>query len=334
MFRYIKKKPVQPITLREHYERRNKVLIQRKLGGHGDIIMQRMMFEDLSKIADITYCCPRKYLPFADNHPYAKTVAIEDVNVREYGMVYDVTTACRVHESKLGPKNDLNRSDIWAKHLGITLENHEPYFQVKNTELYKNSLYEINTKKLPMVLLATKSTSCDFGIAKSMTDNQVYQLCKSLVNQGFFVFTVHNTSLELFTIMNIPQFTGIELEAWAGLVSASDYVISIDTGTFHLAGALKKPLVGVFSFTDGKLYGKYYDFELVQKHRDNGDWPCGPCFHCVICPKTKDKIKPCMSELTTDDIMKGFEKLLKKHPYTNSTTTPASSNNLVDNSMS
>ena len=136
----------------------------------------------------------------------------------------------------------------------------------------------INKDKKPMVLFAAKSTRCEFGVSKSLTDNQIYEISKYLLDHGFFVFTIHDEPIEPFNVLNIPQFLKLEPDSWLNLVAASDYVISIDTGTFHIAGALKKPLVGVFSFTDGKIYGKYYDFVLVQKHRDNGDWDCGPCY--------------------------------------------------------
>jgi len=49
-------------------------------------------------------------------------------------------------------------------------------------------------------------------------------------------------------------------------------------GVVDLAGGLGKPLCGIFTFADGKIYGKHYDFVLVQKHRDNGNWNCGSCF--------------------------------------------------------
>ena len=128
---------------------------------------------------------------------------------------------------------------------------------------------------------------------------------------GYFVYGIHNEPIDVFTELGIPQFINIELESWCGLVAVTDYVISVDTGTFHLAGALKRPLLGIFSFTDGKIYGKYYDFVLVQKHRDNGDWDCGPCFVCVVCPKSKELRKPCMTEITSIDIINGFKKLKK-----------------------
>jgi hypothetical protein len=110
--------------------------------------------------------------------------------------------------------------------------------------------------------------------------------------------------------MNVPQILNIHPSIWMALTKISDYVISVDTSTFHLAGGLGKKLVGIFTFTDGEIYGKYYDFILVQKHRSNGDWDCGPCFNNHACPKSSDIHKPCLTELSSDDIIDGFTKLL------------------------
>lgn len=312
MFPYIKKKPIKPVTIQEHFFRRNKILIKRKYGGFGDIIMQRMMFEDFNNCfenADITYCCPRQYLEFAKNHPYAHALPIEEINEKDYGAVYDISTACRVHESRLGSKNTKNRSDIWANYCGIKLQNHNCHFSCDKTDFYKKCLHEINPNKKPIVLFVAKSTKCDFGQAKSLTSKQIIEVSNYLLNSGFFVFTIHNEPIQEFTDLGVAQFLNIECEAWKELVGASDYVVSVDTGTFHLAGALKKPLVGIFSFTDGKIYGKYYDFVLVQKHRDDGNWDCGPCFLCALCPKSKELQKPCITELQSKEIIQGFQKL-------------------------
>lgn len=277
--------------------------------------MQRMMFEDLSTSfpsMEINYCCPEKYLKLASDHPFVKSFAIEKTNDREYGAVYDISTACRVHESRSMGLNTLHRSDIWANHCGFNLTNHNCHMEAKNVSYYKDCLKSINPNNLPTVLFATKSTNCPFGIAKSLTDQQVFDTCKSLIDSGYFVFTIHDSHLDLFEMMGLPQLTNIEIESWIGMVEAADYVISIDTGTFHMAGSLGKPLVGIFSFTNGKIYGKYYDFELVQKHRDNGDWDCGPCYMFVNCPKSNSPVKPCMKELTSEDIMKAFRKIIEK----------------------
>jgi ADP-heptose:LPS heptosyltransferase len=98
------------------------------------------------------------------------------------------------------------------------------------------------------------------------------------------------------------------------VIEAADYVVSVDSAAFHCAGGLGKPLTGIFTYCDGKVYGKYYDFVLVQKHRDNGDWPCGPCFHWPSCPKSKEMLKPCLTELTPDILADGLERMFQKWP--------------------
>ena len=105
-------------------------------------------------------------------------------------------------------------------------------------------------------------------------------------------------------------------------IAASDCVISVDSASFHIAGGLKKPLLGIFTFANGKTYGKYYDFVLVQKHFEDGNWDCGPCYNYRSCPKTSCDLKPCLTELTCDQISIGIEELLRRLPvkYENSLT--------------
>jgi ADP-heptose:LPS heptosyltransferase len=314
LLRLVKKKK---ISLKEHYNRRNKVLIKRKCGGYGDILMTRMIFEDFSKSfpeIEFYFTCPPPYIQFAENHPYVKTVPIGAIEEKNYGITYDISTACRTHEMKMMQNNRDNRSDIWAKFCGVKLTNHEPHFKC-NEELKqkcKEAFKELNPTNKPIVLFVPTSSSPDIGISKSLNQRQICEITEKLKHLGYFIFTIHNEKSELFEQLGIQQFTGISTELWASLVAISDYVISVDTATFHLAGCLKRPLVGIFSFTDGKLYGKYYNFKLVQKHKDDGNWECGPCYYLITCPKSKEFPKPCLTELTSDEILNGFFQLHTK----------------------
>lgn len=315
MFKLVKKQTLHPISLKEHYQRKNRVLIKRRVGGYGDILMQRMMWEDFKKknpSLDFTYACPSDYFEFANNHPYIKTIKIDEVNEREYGIIYDITTPCRVHESKHGAKNTKNRSDIWANYCGVQLENHKMYLQVDNEvkKIIKDGLHNLNPENLPTVLFTPQSTSCEFGMAKSLMPQQIKEIVKKLRLMGYFVFSIHNENIPTFDELNVPQMIKVHPTVWISLVDCADYVISVDTSTFHLAGGLSKKLVGIFTFTDGKLYGKYYDFSLVQKHRDDGNWDCGPCFMNHLCPKSDQIQKPCLTELSSDDIIRAFLKLV------------------------
>jgi ADP-heptose:LPS heptosyltransferase len=319
MLKLVKKKAKKPVSLRDHQERRNKILIKRRSGGYGDILMQRMLFEDFSKAfpdAEITFACPALYIEMAKNHPFAKAIDLGSVNEEEYGAVYDLSTACRVHESRFGERNKDHRSDIWAAHCGIVLKNHNMMLKPDPIvlEQCREAFKRYNKEGKPAILLASTSTPDMVGTAKSLTYDQISDVVKSLRDQGFYVFTIHTDKQVVYDNLGVDQIFSIHQQAWISMVELADAVISVDTGTFHIAGGLGKPLIGIFTFTDGKLYGKYYDFVLVQKHRDNGDWDCGPCFNMTSCPKSKETQKPCLTELSSYDILQGFAEAVEKWP--------------------
>ena len=304
------------ISLKDHFLRRNKVLIQRKLGGFGDILMQRMMFEDFKAQfphLEFSWSVPHKFISMAQNHPYTNTIEFNSIKHEEFGIIYDTTIACTRYETRT-KNNKLNRSDIWANHCGINLINHEMHLKLNQESIddFKLKLNQANPENKPTVLLATHSTDDSVGISKSLTDTQIIETIAKLQKLGYFVYTIHNKSLPVHE--QITQFLDLKIDQWLAIVSLSNYIISVDTATFHIAGGLKKPLVGIFTFTDGKVYGKHYDFVLVQKHKDNGDWDCGPCFNLTLCPKCPNFPKPCLTELTSEDIIDGLLKASQKWP--------------------
>ena len=123
--------------------------------------------------------------------------------------------------------------------------------------------------------------------------------------------------IPLFKKFNIPVFTNINIANIVALVNAADYIITVDTAFYHIAGGLGKPVLGIFGWTDGKVYGKYYQSEFIQKHRDNGDWDCGPCgYHQHACPKppTHRYLHPCITEITPQMLHDGVDRMFKRWP--------------------
>ena len=315
MFKLVKKLPKKPVSLKNHFDRRNKVLIKRRAGGFGDILMQRMMFEDFNKInLDLTFACPQHFLEMAKNHPFVKAIDISTINETEYGAVYDITTACRVHEMKYAPFCQDHRSDIWAAHCGVTLTNHNMFLtpQPEAIENCQNYLKYINPQNKPIVILATKSggdDADDFSKSKSLLDSQSTILVQEIRNLGLLPIAIHHEPQDIYSQLQVQQFS-LPIPEWIAMIDAANYVISVDTATFHIASGLKKPLVGIFSITQGLIYGKYYHTaEIVQ-----GQCPFSTpgCFLSSLCP-SHEKTKPCLTELT-NRIIKGFEKILKRFP--------------------
>ncbi len=311
------KRGIEPahLSLRDFHELRNKILVLRQVGGLGDILMHRMIFEDFKSVmpdSHIVFACPKKYHRLVYDHPFIdEIVDVTEVDAREYLAVYNTSTICGRYESMMSPFSDRHRSDIWANHCGVELKNHNMHLSLRNEVVEKGREIVRGLTDKPNILFCPVSAMKN----KNLQNEQVTEVVKGLREMGLFVFGSHTREIKELNKMEVPVVMGLNVEQWAGLVSAADYVLTVDTATFHLAGGLKKPTTAVFAWTDGKVYGKYYDFILVQKHRDNKDWDCGPCYLWTDC--CKDKInnrKPCITEITSEMVLNGAKQMLKRWP--------------------
>jgi ADP-heptose:LPS heptosyltransferase len=313
----IKKEKIETkkLSLKDFYKKRNKILLWHDKGGLGDVLMQRMMFRDFKNIipdAELIFACLPEYMDAAKDHPcISKVIDSRTVNLEDYSITYNtcVSIADR-YENINAPFCDQHRSDIWAKYCGIELQNHEMDFVLCEKEIKKarKNLEFLTEKKGPLVLFAPVSKMA----VKSLLDWQIKEViaCVNEIKPDSEIIGIHNK--------NIPGIKGVynaSIEEWMYYIAAADYVISVDTATFHMAGGLKKPLVGIFTFADGKAYGKHFDFVLVQKHRDNGNWECGPCFKFASCPKCNKALKPCLTELSKEELRQGIFEMFEKWAF-------------------
>ena len=288
----------------------NKIAIIRNRGGLGDILMYRMMFEDfkiLNPNIKITLAIPERYIDAVKDHPFLdEVIDCKTINLNNYIIYYETSAACSQYERKIAPKADKHRSDIWANFCGVNLTKHNMHIRFSEAELLKGKeiLNNYRYNKKPIIIFCPISTTP----AKNLLPEQQKIITDYL--KDYCVLGLHTQKIET---LNVPTISGLNIREWMAVINEADAVISVDTAAFHLAGGLNKPLMGIYTFACGKTYGQYYDFVLVQKHRDNGDWPCGPCYKYSECPITKDKIKPCLSQISEKNLIEGLEKLLKNN---------------------
>jgi ADP-heptose:LPS heptosyltransferase len=306
LFKCLVKNTAKPLSLRQFAERRNKIYIRRRAGGLGDIIMHRMLFESLRQQYPefhITFGCPLNYMTIAQNHPFLdEVVNYEKVDANDYGVCYDTTTRCRVYEAMTAPNCDIHRSDIWAASMGLELKQHEIHYTI-NPEKIIECKEKIEAGNKKTVLFVPWSNN---GGEKNLSFQQVEQIVKEIQQRGFFVYGLSQEPQPIA----IKTLVTNDLNHWANAVAAADYILTIDTAAFHLAGGLKKPMVGIFAWTNGKVYGKYFDFILVQKHRDDDPTWCGPCGNWGNCPKWTGGPLPCAIEILPADVLEAFDQLI------------------------
>jgi len=302
------------MSLKQFNEIHNKILFCHEYGGLGDVIMHRMLFSEVKNIisdALIDFSCDENFMDAVKDHPLINDfLDAKKTNKSNYLVHYDTSVwTANKYENHFGKECKANRADIWAYYCGFKIENHEMDFNLDSNLIkkYRKKIEDYRIKRdQPIVLLAPIASVK----TKSLLPKQIDIIQKEVKN--FNLVGIHHKSIPYFSEKNIPLIFNTTVQDWMYYTAVADYVISVDTSTFHLAGGLKKPLLGIFTFANGKTYGKYYDFVLVQKHRDNGDWDCGPCYDYKSCPKTKNEIKPCLSEIKEYHLKEGIERLFEK----------------------
>jgi hypothetical protein len=325
-----KQKPAEQ-TLRNFYEKRNKVLLIRDARGIGDILNVRMMFKSFKlHCPDIhlTFACFPQYAELVKDHPYLDAViSIADVNKNDYMVCYDISRCCIEYESKEMNRNVKHRAEIWADHCGLKIDDHDMYLPFISKEKILEGQERI--KQLGAKTKTVFFSPFAYEKLRSLPLELVKDTIQMLKARNLTIYSAHNTELPELTSLGIPVLIGNTVPDWMSYIHAADYVVTVDTSNFHYAGAIGKPMVGIFTHVDGKLRGKFYDFVLVQKHRDNGDWPCGgPCYNYLYCshPKCTAQIvgpnnqrtplglRPCVTELTAREIEAGIDKMLLRWP--------------------
>lgn len=299
-------------TIREYYEKREKILIIRHTGGLGDILMHRMMFEDFKLLmpkCKICFACPKKYHDAVYDHPYIdELLDSKDVDEKDYVISYDTTSACTRHETRVAPFSEKNRSDIWANHCGVELTRHNMHITIE-PELIEDAKKRLSQFKKPTVSFSPISAMR----VKNLLPWQMECIVNYLKPQ-YDVFGLHHQPIKELNDLGIPVFSNLSIRQWMATIRVADYVVSVDSAAAHLAGGLNKPLMSIFTFADGKVYQKYYENELVQLHRDDGNWPCGPCYHWGICPLSSTVPKPCLTQITKNMLITGLNNMIKRWP--------------------
>lgn len=324
ILRIKKRVPIDPkLSPQEFNKIKNNILIIRELGGLGDILMHRMIFEDFKKLmpeSKLIFACPPWYHEAVDDHPYIdEIVDCRTIDCSKYIISYDTTDVCGKYESRIAPFSDKHRSDIWAEHCGVKLNNHNMHIKINDEikEKSKKLLLNYNNKRKVSVALCPISAM----IIKNLMQEQIRYVVNNLRERDVFVYSVHKTPISILEEMNVPVFTGLSIKEWMGMLDAADYVISVDSAAFHFAGGTEKPVMGIFTFVDGKVYSKYYKNSItVQKHRDDG-WDCGPCYIWGNCPKTEHIFKPCLTEISEKMLDDGINKLFKLRKHGTDITT-------------
>jgi len=175
-------------------------------------------------------------------------IKIKDVNhfdIEDYDFVLNVSS-CDAHYWQTHGNNH-SKIDIFAQHIGITLQD-------KSFHLHSE---EEESQKAKSLIGENCAVVCPVATSRlrSLSPEQIAIASRTLHECGYDrVIGVHTrpiNGLETLCNLNYKQFVGV--------LDAAELVVSVDSAGMWLAGALNRPLVALFSITDAASTTKYFN---------------------------------------------------------------------------
>lgn len=327
--------PEEVIGIEKHLEiaSKGRVLLINRLGGIGDILCTRLIFEDLQQVPGlrhVTFAVPEKFLPLIKDHPFIdQKIAVEsliDVNLRQdYTFIHDLTQVCGQVERRTMPEVTENRVDIMANSFGLQLKSHNGHLTFSNAETNFATRYLAKLGNDPKVVIAPLTAHP----SKNLSNSLIQDLIDWCRRKGVIPILMHNDSA-MFEHTVIPK--NLSLRHWMAIVSKADAVVTAATATFWVSHLTYRPTIAIFGCEDLRVFGKYHlnlvpiqrrakdkrkPFASITSNQDSvkqndGTWAYCPCWDARRCALKKWGQYPplCLESIQLDEITEPLEGLL------------------------
>lgn len=305
------------LPLNEYLDPAKTILVVRRLGGIGDIFMTRPIFRAIKEknpSVEIHYALPSHLIPLVADCEYIDAILpfeeLYDTSIKAYRWHGDITRACIEHEIRFRGRVHVQRTDIWAEHLGIEVLNHAERFRFTHEEiqLAEQALKNLMGTLDNLFFVAPYSADP----RRNLTEEQARAGIAWAEKKGMKPVIVHGAELPEYA--DLPQFYGHSLRVWMAAATKAKIALTTDTGAMHLFGYLRVPTAAMHCFTSGQVVPKYYPTVIpFQLHRDNEQhaMACVPCYDWGSCPYLKKDGNPilkCVRDIPDHLIIKALEE--------------------------
>lgn len=198
----------------------------------------------------------------------------------------------------------------YAKYLGFNTDNFEVKLPASTEETIvkiDTLLKDIDTSK-PIVTIAPATT----WVPKHWNKDNWKKLIKNIEKDYTLIFTGTSKDTELIDYISDKKHLNLagktNLLELIELFKRSDLVISLDSGSTHLAWATQKPkIISIFCCTPSSRYAPIGSSDKYIALEEN--LPCKPC-HKKKCP-LKQNQNICTNTPTVEKVLDAVNKLMK-----------------------
>jgi len=286
------------------------VLVERTIHGIGDQLLittiPRAYHEALGDKVTVDVLTAPEYVCVWENNPHVRKVYTERP-AQEYDVNLDVNNVDLKCEPKdWEERNRRNRTLIFLEQLGLHLIDRAPVYVVSKSE-ESWAVRQMKGVQRPCAGLQRHSS------VKSRTYPHMEKVRKILKERGWGTIVLD----EKIGASGKYKYSFREM---AALVQQCDVIVSPDSSVLHLAGALRKRVVGVFGYTEGSIFTEDYEkATYVQAPCPHGKSPCWWTIDCLPGSTTQEKedvdyvdcLKKLKPSLVADAVLNSGTKVKK-----------------------
>jgi len=289
------------------------ILIVRKGGGLGDIVTTTVVIRGLRKKfpdSKLFYHCHEKYRDLLEGNPDLDGIIIKREVGDNYNLIIELDNPCPCYIYESRNIHNLKgitrpRVDLFCERAGVDPDNKLPFVKVNEEESkWIDRFFKQTGAKKIKIAIAPVS----FEMMKSWPIEKARKLVAMITKElNATVFILHDKPLD---IQDVTGVYGYPLRKIIALVDKMNLIVSVDTGFIHLAGALQRPLIGLWGVNEPKRVMAHYKNTSWVWKKD--DFPCSPCYYLHTCLKFPS---PCMEAITPEEV---FDEVKKRLPNSSS----------------
>ena len=268
--------------------------------GLGDIVMCvpiiRYVKEHINPKANIDWLCGSgEFASVLNGIPHIRTVYTDQNLPNNVSDIYQFSMP--VDYAEFIPPNfrDLHRIDVFARRIRgledvIIPDKRLEYYVSEDEKVWFKEKFP-NIKKFVTI---TTHTTC---FNRVLTTDMNKKICTALIGMGYDVVMLDKNGMESLHPKAFNTTGKLNLRQVGSVLYHADAVISPDTGIFHMASALDKPMLAYFGAMDHKLRITSSKTRVIYKQV-----PCFPC-NGYTCHHGRPI---CIQDMTLDYIMQNF----------------------------
>jgi glycosyltransferase involved in cell wall biosynthesis/ADP-heptose:LPS heptosyltransferase len=256
----------------------SKILVIRDMA-LGDILMVLPLLVALKKKypnSEIHFATKSSYIDFAK--PYCdKAFDYKQIEPEIYDSIYNLVLYCERHkDAATKPRPDILMGGVGLEEMKYPIDELDFANQYLNNADEENIKEKLKSEGVslnkPIMGICTDTSRASKNWAPQKFEELIKRFSKEYPDFDYVFFG--SGAKDFTTSDNVFNLTAqLSLREFIAAINQCDIVLTLETGTMHVAGVLGIPFVVICGPSDYTLFTKYYDnFSVIHP-----DIPCYPC---------------------------------------------------------